>query len=158
MNAMPSPTTMPAPASLTISRDFNATPERVFAAWVDPKAIMKWWGLPGHANLEASFEATVGGTWHVTSRSPAGDLMTARGKVLEIIPDQRIVYDWRFDSMPAEAPSSIVTVELKANGSGTKLKLHHANLPGAESVPLFTQGWEFTLGNFAENVWGEKAA
>lgn len=152
MNALPSG------ASLTIAKIFNATPDRVFAAWVDPKAILKWWGLPGYANLEASFDCKVGGLWHVISRSPEGELMTARGQVIEIIPNARIVYDWRFDSMPSEAPSSVVTVELKALGNSTQLKLHHANLPGADSIPLFTQGWEFTLGNFAANVWGDSAA
>lgn len=149
---------MNAPASLTMFRHFNASPERVFAAWTDPAAILKWWGLPGHANLEAHFEARVGGVWHVTSRSPQGERMTARGEVLEIVPNARLVYDWRFDSMPEGAPSSLVTVELEADGDGTRLKLHHANLPGAESVPLFTQGWDYTLSNFAANVWREAVA
>lgn len=145
-------------ASLTIAKSFDAAPERVFAAWTDANAILKWWGMPGYTNLDARFDAEIGGVWHVASRSPEGELVTARGRVLEIIPNQRIVYDWRFDHMPEAAPSSVVTVEFFASGTGTHLKLHHTNLPGADAVPLFTQGWTFTLGNFSANVLDTHAA
>ncbi len=145
-------------ASLTIARDFNAAPARVFAAWTDPEAIMKWWGLPGYTNLKASFDAREGGTWSVTSRSPEGVEMTARGTVLKLIPGELLAYDWRFDSMPDAAPASIVTVRFSAKGEGTHILLEHANLPGAEQVPLFRQGWEYTLANFAANVFGAEAA
>jgi uncharacterized protein YndB with AHSA1/START domain len=145
-------------ASLTIARNFNAPPASVFSAWTNPEAIMKWWGLPGYTNLKASFEAEEGGTWAVTSRSPEGQEMTARGKVLKLIPNEMLVYDWRFDSMPDAAPSSIVTVRFSAKGAGTHILLEHANLPGADQVPLFRQGWEYTLANFAANVFGEQAA
>ncbi|MEE8633011.1 MAG: SRPBCC domain-containing protein, partial [Methyloceanibacter sp.] len=32
--------------SLTLKRHFNASPEKIYAAWTDPKEIMKWFG-PG---------------------------------------------------------------------------------------------------------------
>ena len=144
--------------SLTIARDFSADPARVFSAWTNAEAIMKWWGLPGYVNVSASFEAREGGTWAVTSRSPEGQEMTARGRVLTCIANELLVYDWRFDSMPPEAPSSLVTVRFSPKGNGTHILLEHANLPGPDAIPLFRQGWEFTIGNFEEKVFARQAA
>jgi uncharacterized protein YndB with AHSA1/START domain len=44
-------------ASITLAREFSAAPARVFPAWTNPEAILKWWGMPGFTNLEAIFEA-----------------------------------------------------------------------------------------------------
>ncbi|MDA1216259.1 MAG: SRPBCC domain-containing protein [Chloroflexi bacterium] len=41
-------TTCPAPTlTLTVNRVFNASRERVYAAWTEPDQFQRWWGPPG---------------------------------------------------------------------------------------------------------------
>jgi uncharacterized protein YndB with AHSA1/START domain len=145
-------------ASITLARDFAAAPARVFAAWTNPEAILKWWGMPGFTNLEAAFEAKAGGRWSVTSRHPDGGVVTAYGTVIEVIDGERLVYDWRFDNQPAEAPSSLVTVRFSPSQTGTRVVVEHSGLMDPAMAPTFEIGWTYTLDNFAANVLDKNAA
>jgi uncharacterized protein YndB with AHSA1/START domain len=145
-------------ASITLARDFPATPARVFDAWTSPDAIMKWWGMPGFTNLKAAFDARPGGLWSVTSRRPDGEEVTAHGQVLEVIPGDKLVYDWRFAGQPAEAPASLVAVRFSASAMGTRLVVEHSGLMDPAMTPTFEFGWNYTLDNFAANVLERDAA
>lgn len=145
-------------ASITLAREFAASPARVFAAWTNPEAILKWWGMPGFTNLEAAFEARVGGRWSVTSRHPDGEVVTAHGMVLEVREAERLVYDWRFANQPAEAPSSLVTVRFLPSPAGTRVVVEHSGLMDPAMAPTFEFGWTYTLDNFAANVLDQHAA
>ena len=41
---MPAQAQLATKPSLTLKRRLNAAPEKVFAAWTDPKKIVKWFG------------------------------------------------------------------------------------------------------------------
>ena len=61
------------------------------------------------------------------------------GRNLELIPDQKIVQEWRAVDWQPEQTSQ-VTFELTAIPSGTRLDFTHTGLPeGSEAE--FTQGW-----------------
>jgi len=61
------------------------------------------------------------------------------GKNIELIPDKRIVQDWRAVDWPADYYSRI-TFELEPVAEGTRLVFTHADVPdGTEDE--FTQGW-----------------
>ena len=52
-------------ASLTIKRRLNASPEKVYAAWTDPKKIIRWFG-PANIRPEtmrAEIDARAGGRY-----------------------------------------------------------------------------------------------
>ncbi|MGB8212860.1 MAG: SRPBCC family protein [Anaerolineales bacterium] len=66
------------------------------------------------------------------------------GKNVELVPDQKIVQDWRAVDWP-EGLFSRVTFVLTAVPEGTRLDFTHSGLPeGTEAE--FTQGW-------IENYW-----
>ena len=53
--------------SLTITRRFDAAPERVFDAWLDPAVSSRWlFATPTSENHTAEHDARVGGQWTVT--------------------------------------------------------------------------------------------
>ena len=57
--------TVTAKPSLTIKRRFNAAPEKVFAAWTDPKKLAQWMGPVGTKTVRAECDLRVGGRYHI---------------------------------------------------------------------------------------------
>jgi uncharacterized protein YndB with AHSA1/START domain len=124
----------------TIERDLfvDASPEIVFAHFVDPERIRRWMGRT------VAFDARPGGEWRIDYNG--SDI--ARGQVLEIDPPRRLVYAWGWEA-PEEVVrpgGSTVEVTLTAEGGGTRLRLRHSGLPEAE-VPGHAQGWDQFLPN-----------
>ena len=46
-------------------------------------------------------------------------------RVAEVVPERKLAYSWKYADYPGE---SLVTIELRAEGSGTRLKLTHSGL------------------------------
>ena len=110
---------------------FKASPHEVYEALMDSEK---------HA-------AFTGGKAEI-SRSIGGEIMAydnyITGKNIELVPDEKIVQDWRAVDWP-EGFFSRVTFAFKAVPEGTQLDFTHAGVPeGTEEE--FTQGW-------IENYW-----
>ena len=60
---------MTADRFLRIIRRFDATPERVFDAWLNPATARKWlFTTPADETYTAELDARVGGKWTITAR------------------------------------------------------------------------------------------
>ena len=105
---------------------FKASPHEVYEALMDSKKHAAFTG--GKARINRA----VGGKFMAYD-----DYIT--GKNVELIPDQKIVQDWRAVDWP-EGYFSCVTFEFTAIPEGTRLDFTHVDLPeGTEEE--FTQGW-----------------
>jgi uncharacterized protein YndB with AHSA1/START domain len=129
--------------SLTIKRRLNAPPAQVFAAWTDPQKIKQWFG-PGQVRCtHAEFDPRVGGRYVIAAQAPDGEKHQVEGVVREIVPDQKLVYTWYWHTMPER--ESLVTVELKPDGSGTLLTLTHAQFADEDARDRHQFGWNGAL-------------
>jgi activator of HSP90 ATPase len=105
---------------------FNASPHEVYEALMDSKKHAAFTG--GKAKISRA----VGGSFMAYDDYIAG-------KNVELVPDQKIVQDWRAVDWP-EGVFSRITFVLTAVPDGTRLDFTHADLPeGTEEE--FTQGW-----------------
>src|SRR5437870_1320401 len=98
------------PEIIEITIEIAARRETVYRFLSDADRFRQWVG-------DADVAPFVGGELAV--RYPNGDI--ARGKFVEMVPNERIVFTWGYDnSADGMAPgSSTVTIELKDSGSGT---------------------------------------
>ncbi len=55
----------------TVSREVDAPPEAVWAAWEDPALVRRWWGPRGFTCPRADMDLSVGGSSLVTMQAPA---------------------------------------------------------------------------------------
>jgi uncharacterized protein YndB with AHSA1/START domain len=101
---------------LRMTRQFDASPERVFDAWLKPEIARKWlFTTPADETYTANLDARVGGTWTITARRGGIDY-TAIGEYLEIDRPYRLVFTF---AMPQFSPhSDRITVELTPSGAG----------------------------------------
>ena len=67
-----------------MTRRFDASPERVFDAWINPETARKWlFTSPTSEHNRTEIDAHVGGTWTITDRRDGIDY-TGLGEYLEI--------------------------------------------------------------------------
>jgi activator of HSP90 ATPase len=111
---------------------FKAPPQRIYEALLDSKQFTACSG-----GRVAEIHREVGGTFSVF----AGHIV---GRILELVPNRRIVQAWRVVPWP-EGIYSIARFELSAQGSGAKIIFDHTGFP-PELAEHLESGW-------TENYW-----
>src|ERR1700687_4790416 len=130
--------------SLTFKRRLNASPEKVYAAWTDPKKIIRWFGRadakPG--SFQADIDARIGGRYRV-SFSTDGEYYEVGGVYREVVPNRKLVFSWAWHSTPER--ESQVRVSLQPYGDGTLLTLQHEQLFDSAARDGHERGWLASL-------------
>jgi uncharacterized protein YndB with AHSA1/START domain len=63
--------------TLTVVAQFDASPDRVWEVWADPRKLERWWGPPTYPATFTRHDFTVGGQSRYFMTGPSGD--TPRG-------------------------------------------------------------------------------
>jgi uncharacterized protein YndB with AHSA1/START domain len=117
-----------------------APPETVFAYFVDPDKMRRWFGSRVH------LEPRPGGTYLADINPQA----RARGAYLEVEPPSRVVFTFGWADDPNIPPgSTTVEVTLAPDGEGTHVRLVHRGLQTPEMREQHRQGWEHYLTRLA---------
>lgn len=107
---------------MVVSRRFDASPERLFDAWLDPGAVGTWlFATPGGVSKHVEIDARGGGGFAIHEQR-GETLATHFGTYLEIVRPRRIVFAFA-NAQPG--PSSVVTVDIRPDGAGSLLTLTH---------------------------------
>lgn len=108
---------------IAINRIFDAPRERVFQAWIDPKAIDRWWGPRGFSTTTHSMEVHAGGVWKYTMRGPNGTNYPNEIRYEEIEIPERIVFTNSGGLEEGNTHSHRVIVEFRDKGSKTEVSM-----------------------------------
>ncbi len=113
-----------------------ARPETVFSFLDDAAGMARWFGS------KVELEPQPGGVLRVDINGR--DI--ARGEIVEIVPNQRIVFTfgWEGEDHPVPVGSSTVEITLIEDGDGTIVRLQHRDLP-ADQAGGHKEGWEHFL-------------
>jgi uncharacterized protein YndB with AHSA1/START domain len=134
---------MPTQPSLTIRRRIAASPGKVFAAWTDPRQVMRWWGPAGAETVRAEMDLRVGGRFLKVARTADGEEHEASGVYREVIPDEKLVFTWVWRDTPER--ETLVTVALRPDGDGTILTLTHEQFADEPARDRHNAGWSGAL-------------
>ncbi len=122
-------------ASVTREVHIDASPETVFSFFTDPVKMARWKGA------EVQAEPIPGGLYRLVVNAGA----IATGSYVEIDPPRRVVFTWGWEGNELVPPgSSTVEITLTPDGDGTRVVLHHFDLPVGEDVP-HGEGWDHFL-------------
>jgi uncharacterized protein YndB with AHSA1/START domain len=72
---------------------FDAPPEAVYAAFADSARLARWWGPAGFRDTIHTFDLRPGGQWKHTMHGPDGTDYHNEATFVEVVPNQRIVFD-----------------------------------------------------------------
>jgi len=126
--------------ALTREVVIDASPETVWEFLTDPEKIKRWKGVL------VSFDATPGAAYRIEV-IPSH---IAAGEVVELDPPHRLVYTWGWEvGGPVSPGSTTVEYELVPEGSGTRLRFTHRDLPNQEAADSHATGWDHYLERLA---------
>lgn len=152
----PDPTT-----TLKITRTFKATREKVFKAWTDPKALMRWFAPSvDYSTPFAEVDLRVGGTYRIQMKTPDGVIYTVRGHYQEVKPPERLVFTWAWEGEHCggrgltEYYETLVTLEFRTVPEGTELTLAHELFPTNEERDRHLTGWTGCLDRLTKTLVG----
>lgn len=137
------------PIILTIRRDFAASPERVFDAWLDPAQARRFlFATPDGEMRTVEIDARVGGTARIVERREQGDAVH-RLKFEVIDRPARLVF--LFAANPAEDGEwTRVSIDIVPIPGGCALTLTHEMDPQWAAYEDQTRGgWTMILDSLA---------
>ena len=140
------------PNTVQLHRVLRSAPERVYRAFLDGDAMVKWIPPNGFTGKVHHLDATVGGTYQMSfTNFTNGSSHSFGGEFLELVPNERIRYTDRFDdpNLPGEIQTTISLTEVSC---GTELRIVQEGLPEAIPLDAFYLGWQESLTLLAKLV------
>ena len=102
---------LPSAREILISRVFDASPERVFRAHVDPKALAEWWGPEEYENQVDRWEPRTGGSWRIVQKGADGEEHAFRGVFQEVVPSKRLTWTFEYEPQAGHVATETMTFE-----------------------------------------------
>lgn len=141
-----------ATSTIRLHRVLRAPPARVYRAFLDPDAMVKWLPPHGFTGKVHQMDPRVGGTHKMSfTNFTSGKSHAFGGKYVELVPNERIRYTERFDdpNLPGEMQ---VTITCKKVTFGTELNVVQEGVPAAIPPDACYLGWEESLSLLAKLV------
>jgi uncharacterized protein YndB with AHSA1/START domain len=146
-------TVVKAPASVEMKRVFQAPVALVYQAWVEPEIMNRWFHPNQEMTSVCSAEVQVGGRYEVQMHAKEGGPYTVIGVYEEIVPEEKLVFTWRWQHDEGEEPNeeTLVTVHFRAVDAGqTEITLRHERFGSDEERDSHTWGWQETFERLGE--------
>ena len=86
--------------TIRIIRDFDAPPDKVFRAWIDPELVAKWLGPKSTEMRIDEWDARTGGHYRYAAVQDGAEVATFYGSFHEVRPDERLVQTFTWEGMP----------------------------------------------------------
>jgi uncharacterized protein YndB with AHSA1/START domain len=141
--------------TIRLHRVLRATPEKVYRAFLDADALVKWIPPNGFAGKVHHLDPKVGGTYRMSfTNFTTGKSHSFGGKYLELTPHERIRHTDKFDdpNLPGEMQ---VSITLKKVSVGTELNIVQEGVPEVIPPEACYLGWQESLTLLARLVEAE---
>ena len=127
--------------TMTLDAEFDASPERVWQLWADPRQLERWWGPPTYPATFTHHDLSAGGRVEYHMTGPDGDQPAGYWEVVEVEPPHRLVFRDGFaddEGAPNDAmPTTSATVSIADLGNGrTRMSIesHFTDLSSMEQL------------------------
>ena len=131
--------------TVRLHRVLAAPAERIYRAFLDADAMAKWLPPNGFTGKVHHLDAKVGGTYRMSfTNFSTGNGHAFGGTYLELVPNERIRNDDRFDD-PDLPGTMITTVTLTKVSVGTDVQIVQEGIPDAIPLEACYLGWQESL-------------
>ena len=140
------------PSTVQFHRVLRATPERVYRAFLDADAKVKWLPPHGFTGKVHHIDPRVGGTYKMSfTNFTTGKSHSFGGKYLELVPNELLRWTDKFDdpNLPGEMTN---TVRLTKVSVGTEIRIVQEGIPDVIPAEACVLGWQESLTLLAQLV------
>lgn len=141
--------------TIRLHRVLQAPPERVYRAFLDANAMVKWLPPNGFTGQVHHLDAKVGGTYRMSFTNFTTEKSHSfGGEYLELTPNERIRHTDKFEdpNLPGEMQT---TITLKQVSVGTELNIVQEGVPAVIPAEACYLGWQESLTLLAKLVEAE---
>lgn len=141
--------------TIRLHRVFNTSPEKLYRAFLDADAMVKWLPPNGFTGKVHELDATVNGRYRMSfTNFGTGHSHSFGGKYLELTPHERIRHTDEFDdpNLPGEMQT---TITLRKVSCGTEVHIVQEGVPEAIPPEACYLGWQESLILLAKLVEAE---
>jgi uncharacterized protein YndB with AHSA1/START domain len=128
----------PQERTMTLDAEFDASAERVWQLWADPRQLERWWGPPTYPATFTAHDLRPGGRVEYHMTGPEGDQPRGYWEVDEVDPPHRLVFRDGFahdDGTPnLDFPVSTARVAIEEIGDGRTRMSIESTFPSLEAM------------------------
>jgi uncharacterized protein YndB with AHSA1/START domain len=139
------------PYGLTIERVLPLSATTIFNAWT--KGFDLWFAAPGSVLMQGEVNTTF---FFETEFKPEANATAKRhphyGRFLRVIPNQLIQLTWVTGTGGTEGAETVVTVELKQEGSETTVRLSHEGFSSPAARDGHEHAWPMVLEHMEQKL------
>jgi uncharacterized protein YndB with AHSA1/START domain len=139
---------------LYVKRVFDASPARVFDAWLTHEQFQQWIGPEGVNCDVPLFEPRVGGRYKIVMKMSDGSTIPVAGTFKTVDRPKSFSMTWKWENGEHD---SLVTVSLRDVDGKTELTLRHDGLQTAENCAAHERGWNSALNKMGRLLTGAAA-
>ncbi len=128
----------PQALTMTIDAEFDASPERVWQLWADPRQLERWWGPPTYPATFTTHDLAPGSRVEYHMTGPEGDQPHGYWDIVEVNPPRSLVFQDGFandDGSPnTDLPRTTARVTIEEIGSGRTRMSIQSRFPSTEAM------------------------
>jgi uncharacterized protein YndB with AHSA1/START domain len=146
-------------ATLVVTSVFDATPERVWRLWADPRQLERWWGPHPYPATVVDHDLRPGGHVSYYMTGPEGDQHKGYWRVLEVEPPTRLLVEDGFADDAGEPnddlPVSRFEVRIETiDDDRTRMTIESVYDTSAELEKVLAMGMEQGIRTAVEQIHG----
>ena len=131
--------------AVRLHRVLRAPPERIYRAFLDAEAMVKWLPPNGFTGKVHQLDAKVGGSYKMSfTNFSSGQSHSFGGEFLELVPNERIRHTDQFDD-PNLPGQMTTTITLKPVFCGTEVSIIQEGIPEVIPPEACYLGWQESL-------------
>ena len=128
----------PKALTMIITAEFDASPERVWQLWADPRQLERWWGPPSYPATFTTHDLSPGKRVQYHMTGPEGEQPHGYWDIVEVDPPRLLVFRDGFaneDGTPNEAlPTGEERVTIESIGGGQTRMTIENRFPSTEAM------------------------
>ena len=131
--------------TIRLHRVLRTKPERVYRAFLDPDAMVKWLPPNGFTAKMHHMDARVGGTHRMSfTNFTSGKSHSFGGEYLELVPSQKISYTDKFEdpNLPGKMKTTVMLTPVLC---GTEVNIVQEGVPAVIPAEACYLGWQESL-------------
>jgi uncharacterized protein YndB with AHSA1/START domain len=109
--------------AIHITNEFDAPVDKVFRAYTDRDAIVKWFGGKTYETKVDKYDARPGGEWRMVQKGPDGNDYGFHGVFHEVAQNERVTWTFEFEGLPEKGHVALETVYFTEENGKTKLRI-----------------------------------
>jgi uncharacterized protein YndB with AHSA1/START domain len=124
--------------TMTVEAEFDASPERVWQLWADPRQLERWWGPPTYPATFTKHDLAPGSRVEYHMTGPEGDQPKGYWDIVEVSPPNGLEFTDGFanaDGSPnTELPQNSARVRIEEVGAGRTRMSIETEFPSTEAM------------------------